>query len=276
MSPVVLVSLDWIRPGDPRTGLGTASIAASLRAAGVPVEVVADAVMASGATAAVPEGGVVAFGGDPWVLTEPGPPVALARCGDRVRAAEGGLLGLPSDARPDAVVFHDGEGWVVERDEATAAAGAGPVVLGDDAWVLHLPVVTPETLDVSAAPELPDLTLEFAVSRDEEYVELTLPTPVRALQVPARAHHYALLVLARARLADAESGDLEPSAHGWLDRSALCQMLGVEPARLKVDLYRCRRDLAVRHVRDAPALVESRRLTQQVRLGTGKVAVRAL
>ena len=42
--PVVLVSLDWIRPGDPRVGLGCASIASSLRHAGVSVRVVADSV----------------------------------------------------------------------------------------------------------------------------------------------------------------------------------------------------------------------------------------
>ena len=39
--PVVLVSMDWIRPGDPRFGLGTASIASTLRGAGVEVRVVA-------------------------------------------------------------------------------------------------------------------------------------------------------------------------------------------------------------------------------------------
>lgn len=46
--PVVLVSLDWIRPGDPRVGLGCASIASSLRHAGVDVRVVADSVNRSG------------------------------------------------------------------------------------------------------------------------------------------------------------------------------------------------------------------------------------
>lgn len=42
--PVVLVSLDWIRPGDPRVGLGTASIASALHDAGVKVRIVSDAV----------------------------------------------------------------------------------------------------------------------------------------------------------------------------------------------------------------------------------------
>ena len=42
--PVVLVSLDWIRPGDPRFGLGTASIASALHGAGVKVRIVSDAV----------------------------------------------------------------------------------------------------------------------------------------------------------------------------------------------------------------------------------------
>ena len=42
--PVVLVSLDWLRAGDPPFGLGCASIASSLRAFGVHVRIVADAV----------------------------------------------------------------------------------------------------------------------------------------------------------------------------------------------------------------------------------------
>ena len=42
--PVVLVSLDWLRPGDPPFGLGSASIASSLRACGGDVRIVADAV----------------------------------------------------------------------------------------------------------------------------------------------------------------------------------------------------------------------------------------
>ena len=42
--PVVLVSLDWLRAGDPPFGLGCASIASSLRACGVRVGIVADAV----------------------------------------------------------------------------------------------------------------------------------------------------------------------------------------------------------------------------------------
>lgn len=42
--PVVLVSLDWIRNGDPPFGLGTASIASALRNSGVNVQIISDAV----------------------------------------------------------------------------------------------------------------------------------------------------------------------------------------------------------------------------------------
>ena len=41
---MVLVSLDWLRTGDPPFGLGTASIAASLRYHGIDVRIVSDAV----------------------------------------------------------------------------------------------------------------------------------------------------------------------------------------------------------------------------------------
>lgn len=42
--PAVLVSMDWLRPGDPPFGLGAASIASALRRAGACVRVVSDAV----------------------------------------------------------------------------------------------------------------------------------------------------------------------------------------------------------------------------------------
>ena len=42
--PVVLVSLDWIRCGDPPFGLGTASIASALRSSDINVQIVSDAV----------------------------------------------------------------------------------------------------------------------------------------------------------------------------------------------------------------------------------------
>ena len=51
--PVVLVSLDWLRAGDPPLGLGCASIASSLRACGIPVRIVADAVNRVGFSAGV-------------------------------------------------------------------------------------------------------------------------------------------------------------------------------------------------------------------------------
>ena len=51
--PVVLVSLDWLRAGDPPFGLGCASIASSLRACRIPVRIVADAVNRVGFSAGV-------------------------------------------------------------------------------------------------------------------------------------------------------------------------------------------------------------------------------
>lgn len=80
--PVVLVSLDWVRPGDPRTGLGTASIASSLRQAGVSFRVVSDAVNRPGfdadaftdsVVAAVADAGadaLVGIGGFVWCEPE--------------------------------------------------------------------------------------------------------------------------------------------------------------------------------------------------------------
>ena len=100
LRPVVLVSLDWLRPGDPPFGLGVASIASALRGAGAAVYVVSDAVnrpgfsrdaffaeAADAADAAGPDAltGVAAF-----VWCEPEVQGLLAALGTRTDTVLGG------------------------------------------------------------------------------------------------------------------------------------------------------------------------------------------
>ena len=80
--PTVLVSLDWLRPGDPPYGLGVASIAAALRSVAAEVYLVADAVnrpgfsldtFALGVAEAVAEAGrdaIVGIGAFVWCEPE--------------------------------------------------------------------------------------------------------------------------------------------------------------------------------------------------------------
>ena len=98
--PIALVSLDWMRPQDPKVGLGTASIASALRSAGASVHIISDAVNRPGFDAdaffgnvirAVDEAGpgvLVGIGAYVWCENEV--QALLSILGDRIEIVLGG------------------------------------------------------------------------------------------------------------------------------------------------------------------------------------------
>jgi radical SAM superfamily enzyme YgiQ (UPF0313 family) len=141
--PVVLAHLDWQRPGDPRTGLGVASIAAATRAAGAPTSIVSDAVNRSGFDAAAWVEQVVAtlqasgpdalLGVSAFVWNEPEVQtlMATARRETTATVVVGGPqvsylpVGALERAYPDAHYLVRGHGEPAMVALATGDAGAG-------------------------------------------------------------------------------------------------------------------------------------------------------
>ena len=139
--PVVLVSMDWIRPGDPRFGLGIASIASALRGAGVEVRVVADAVNRPGFRAdaffaevlgAVDEAGADALVGiGAFVWCEDEVQRLLGALGDRAEIVLGGPQisytgpGELEALYPNATYFVRGHGEAAMIALATGSAENG-------------------------------------------------------------------------------------------------------------------------------------------------------
>src|SRR5690606_31175895 len=102
------------------------------------------------------------------------------------------------------------------------------VVAGGRRFVLHLAEPIAVTWEGGSAPvDIHHATLRFAVTRDEEHVELTVISELRRIELGARAHFYLLLTLARARLAEAQTGS-DAGDHGWLYQDDLAQMLGID------------------------------------------------
>ena len=124
-----------------------------------------------------------------------------------------------------------------------------------------------------ARPALDALTMVFAVSADEEHVEWRALGAGPAVELGARSFNYALLTLARARLADAH---LPAPERGWRDRDALADGLGLDAESLRVSLYRARRHLAAAGVDGAGGLIERRRGSGLIRIGVGRLEVRSL
>ena len=234
----------------------------------------------SGGRRAVEAGARIDFAGDGWILLDADPPVAVAERDDgRRRSAVDGLLPLPDDDDPAVTVYAAAGGrWIAEQDgEPRRVKDGQRLDIDGRTWTLELPPPTAGGGTVTTVgseggiKSLATLTqLTLAVSRDEETVQVSLTFLGDPLPLPPRSFGYLLVVLARARRADAD----EPAAEqGWLYAEDVCREVGVDPERLNVEIYRCRKLLAKMGVEGAAGLFERRPHTRQLRLGVDCAAV---
>ncbi len=236
-----------------------------------------------GAPRTLAVGDTISFGGpgDGWRLADAGPPVATARPIEEARReaillAEAGLLALPSVEEPRATVFEDLQGgWLAEVDGETRAIADGDVItLGERAWMLHLPEALDRTVDAEAGAPVFDLVeLKLTVSTDEEDIALSLKQAGRWQTLGSRSHHSMLLLLARARIEDTTQPAMPPTEHGWRYVEDVCQLLRIDDLRLNTEIYRVRKELSAAGVQGATKLVERRRSSRSVRIGTGAVMI---
>ena len=212
-----------------------------------------------------------------FVLADDEAPAASARHAQTgvVRAAMAGLIVLPDDEDPRASVVeqHDGS-WAVEaQGTARLASDRETIVVDGEAWILDLPQRSSSTAEGGGALALSTIALRFAVSRNEERVDITVVCPDRDIELPARSHHYLLVTLARARLAAAA----EPLAErGWLERDELCRMLATDELRLNVEVCRARKQFSALGIQGAASIVDRRMGTGRIRLGVERVDVRRM
>jgi FHA domain len=240
----------------------------------------------AGATRPLAAGDLLAFGNAAavWTLADASPPVAMAR---RLQpqggpggmlAAEGGMLALPSADAPLVCIFESrGGAWVAEVEGASRPAQDGEVLhVAGEVFMIHLPVARAATVDAAdARPALDEVDLSLRVSLDEEHVEVTVLGlgPGGARVLPPRAHHYTLLTLARARVRDRAAPGLAESQHGWVFVDDLCRALSMEEGRLNVEIYRIRQDFSALGLHEATGVIERRRGSRQLRLGTARLAI---
>ncbi|EYF07235.1 FHA domain protein [Chondromyces apiculatus DSM 436] len=237
------------------------------------------------------EGVRMSFGSDAdrWVLVDALPPVASARRvgrvgGEAVQVAEKGLLALPGADDPEISIFEAEKGrWLVEAGgPARPAVDGETLTCSGSTWILSVPPpfpggVVPTTHRDLGSPRLIGLlTLLFHVSRDGEYVKLALVHGAETIDMSARVHHEFLLTLARARLSAKEDASTPEAEKGWLYVDDVAAMLGVEPDRVNMAIYRSRQQFAESGVLNAGALFERRPTTRQIRLATDRVEIRPL
>ena len=237
----------------------------------------------AGARVPLRVGARVRFGGGDveWLMAEGDPPGAVAVAlddGTRITPCDG-LLALPDSDHPELSIHRRVDGtwlaesmekvWTPECDEVVVAGGRrfrfepGGVVFATAAGAERLP--TPATIG-----------LEFAVTRNEEQVEITIVHGESRQAVRPRAHTYLLLTLARLRLHDQAEGELPITSHGWVDQQRLLKMLATSPPQLALDVYRARRQFGDAGVVDSAQLVERRTVSRELRIGVSALSVRVV
>lgn len=211
-----------------------------------------------------------------WTLVDDAPPGPQASSGSSVIDGQPDLLALPSSDDPLALVIYDPEeGWQLSKDDLVAPIRDGQEIeVGGRRWTISLPEAMDRTIEAARQRAgSPGVAMRFRVSADEEYVELTVEQGGARHRLPARAHHYLLLTLARARLGD--SGPSEPE-RGWLYTEELAKMLRQTSNQIYVNLHRARKEIEALGLPEGGELVERRPTTRQIRLGAREITVEPL
>ncbi len=247
---------------------------------------VGDRQLRPGDRVTVTAGARIAFG-DPqvrWVLATDSAPSAVAWTDTGVVEGEGRFLGLPNADDPQVLVELEQDGaWVVVAEGESRPAQHGEELrVGDATFRLGLPggrtqevPQTAELREISLDRRVDVIGLDFAVSADEEYIEVTARLAGQEEAIKPRAHHELLLVLARRRLEDASEG-VAASEQGWVYTSDVRSMLRISANQFYVMSHRCRKELEDLGVVDAGRIIEKRTTSRQVRIGVADLSVRSL
>jgi hypothetical protein len=210
-----------------------------------------------------------------WSLFDASEPAPLVTCIDNGATIRGsnGVITVPSTERARCSLFRVPDGtWRIEIADSTPRAifDGEEFELDGRRYRLFCPMAVGTTYSRAEGDLAP--VLELAVSRDEEYVELSLKYADRVVPLGSRSHNYLLLVLARARHAD-ESANLPAGERGWMYKAQLADALGVTPQQVDGDVFRIRAHFGQHGIAEAASIIERRRRTTQLRLGLEKTLI---
>ena len=224
------------------------------------------------------KGDILAFGAleQPWALADHQPPVPMAIADDGACTYGSDLIPLPSGEAPTVTLYRssDGAWWAEGADIAVQSIADGSELeVAGKRWRFFCPTLIAQT-DLQHQHGVEEISLAFAVSQDEEHVELSARANGKTIDLGARANNYLLLILARQRDEDRRLG-LEEGRQGWMHQDAVAKALGSDPDSINVDVYRIRKRFG-QHFRNATRVIERRPRTGQLRLGIDVFEVRHL
>lgn len=182
------------------------------------------------------------------------------------------LTVLPHNTHPEISIYRNSQSqWVMENQHEHIVLESGDLVTVDEQqWVFISPDDIDETKPVVQTPEEPPV-LNFAVSKDEEHVDLTIQFNQQNIQLGERVHHYLLLCLARKRISDQRLG-INHQEQGWLEKEILSKMTGMDEKHINIQIYRFRKHiLSIPNTAHLLSLIERRR--GQLRIATDSINV---
>ena len=139
---------------------------------------------------------------------------------------------------------------------------------GDEA--IRRPDATLLTATAHRPVSLGQIALHFHVSADEQHASWEAEIGDERHDLGDRSYVYLLVTLARLRHRDR---DQPVDRRGWTAADELARGLEMTPETLKVHVYRAREALRSLDVLGAGGLVERRASSNQIRLGTDRIAV---
>ncbi len=225
------------------------------------------------------KGAVLSFGhpDERWSLADTSEPLAMALALDtgEARLEHYGMIGIPSNEQPEVTLFKDIDNvWKLEDAEGSVRAiGSGSTFqAGNRDYVFSSPTTNDLTASAGIALLSGPPLLRFAVSSDEDFVELTLDYDGRSVALGSRAHNYLLLTLARQRLADM-THQVAAASCGWMDKDELATGLRMTPSQIDGEIFRIRRHFASHGVPDSSTVIERRERTRLIRMGFERLRV---
>lgn len=222
---------------------------------------------------------VVTFGhaDERWALVDAGEPQTMAvslETGQALLGAQG-LIGLPSSKNPECTLYLTADGtWRVEQanGEVEVVTDGQVIDCAGHKFRFCCPTSHSATETSSLVHESAEPTLHFAVSSDEDFVELTLESPERRIPLGSRSHNYLMLTLARQRLADRQA-NLPEASCGWMDKDALADGFKMTPQQVDGEVFRIRKHFTQHGLPESTSIIERRPRTKQIRLGLAQLRI---
>jgi hypothetical protein len=238
--------------------------------------------LAPGERARILVGAKLSFGNASLEMLDGAPPAPVLRREDttlELRAHSGMFDLTPYHTCPATVVEHvDGDWWLEAGERSELLRDGDTFTLDHVRWRLHATSSVAATEqhcspDPSAGAPLGGAQLELYAPPELETADLVVRVGDKVVRSHGRRERL-LAKLVEFRLMDQEDPRIHPAEHGWVYADDLCTWLDLDSLeRINVDVYRIRKHMIRNGVPNGASVVQRRRGTGQLRVGTHNISL---